>query len=165
MVLERLQQLTHQVKATSPPPHPLDPLSTAEIDTAVAIIRKEHGKVNFNAVTLYEPRKAEMMAWLEDPQKVPRPTRAADIVAIVPGGKVYDGVVDLDEKKIVRWEHTPGVQPLITMEDLQEVESIVRKDPKVIEQCAIIGIPKEDMDKVYCDRKWFCCRLFSLARC
>jgi primary-amine oxidase len=41
----------------------------------------------------------------------------------------------------------------ITMEDLQIVESVVRKDPKVIEQCGIIGIPPEDMHKVYCDRK------------
>lgn len=41
----------------------------------------------------------------------------------------------------------------ITMEDLQTVESVVRKDPKVIEQCGILGIPAEDMYKVYCDRK------------
>ena len=41
----------------------------------------------------------------------------------------------------------------ITMEDLQIVEHVVRKDPKVIEQCVISGIPKEDMHKVYCDRK------------
>lgn len=40
------------------------------------------------------------------------------------------------------------------MEDLQNVESIMRKDPKVIEQCQIIGIPKEDMHKVYCDREY-----------
>lgn len=40
----------------------------------------------------------------------------------------------------------------ITMEDLQIVEHVVRKDPKVIEQCGLIGIPKEDMHKVYCDR-------------
>lgn len=38
------------------------------------------------------------------------------------------------------------------MEDLQIVESVVRKDPKVIEQCGIIGIPPQDMHKVYCDR-------------
>ena len=38
------------------------------------------------------------------------------------------------------------------MEDLQIVEHIVRVDPKVIEQCGLIGIPKEDMHKVYCDR-------------
>jgi primary-amine oxidase len=39
------------------------------------------------------------------------------------------------------------------MEDLQIVESVVRKDPKVIEQCGIIGIPPQDMHKVYCDRE------------
>ncbi len=39
------------------------------------------------------------------------------------------------------------------MEDLQIVEHVVRKDPKVIEQCVIVGIPKEDMHKVYCDRE------------
>lgn len=39
------------------------------------------------------------------------------------------------------------------MEDLQIVESVVRVDPGVIEQCRISGIPKEDMHKVYCDRK------------
>lgn len=37
------------------------------------------------------------------------------------------------------------------MEELQLVEHIVRKDPGVIEQCAISGIPAEDMHKVYCD--------------
>ena len=153
MVVERLQQLTYQVTATSPPPHPFDPLSTTEIEDAVAIVRKEQGQYIFNAVSLYEPRKAEMLAWLADPEKAPRPGRAADVVAIAPGSKVYDGVVDLEKKKVVEWKHTPNVQPLITMEDLQEVEHVVRKDPKVIEQCGILGIPKEDMDKVYCDRK------------
>lgn len=39
------------------------------------------------------------------------------------------------------------------MEDLQIVESVVRVDAGVIEQCRISGIPKEDMHKVYCDRK------------
>ena len=38
------------------------------------------------------------------------------------------------------------------MEDLQIVEHVVRKDPKVIEQCVISGIPATDMHKVYCDR-------------
>ena len=37
------------------------------------------------------------------------------------------------------------------MEDLQAVEHVVRLDPKVIEECGKIGIPKEDMHKVYCD--------------
>ncbi|KAL1967748.1 hypothetical protein VTN77DRAFT_3005 [Rasamsonia byssochlamydoides] len=150
-MVDRLKQLTLQVSATSPPPHPFDPLSTTEIDTAVALVREKYGPLNFNAVTLYEPRKAEMMAWLVDPEKAPRPARCADVVAIGPQGKVYDGVVNLDEKKIVEWKHTEGVQPLITMEELKEVEHVCRKDPRVIEQCEIIGIPREEMDKVYCD--------------
>ena len=152
MGLDRLKQLTMQVAATSPPTHPFDPLTTSEIDLAVALVRKEYGPVNFNAVTLYEPRKAAMLAWLASPDKALKPARCADIVAIAPGGKVYDGVVNLDVRKVVEWNHTPGVQPLITMEDLQEVEHVCRKDPGVIEQCRIIGILAEDMDKVYCDR-------------
>lgn len=40
------------------------------------------------------------------------------------------------------------------MEDLQIVETVVRKDHKVIEQCGLIGIPPEDMHKVYCDRMY-----------
>lgn len=40
------------------------------------------------------------------------------------------------------------------MEDLQVVEDVVRKDPKVIEQCGLLGIPKEDMHKVYCDGQY-----------
>lgn len=31
------------------------------------------------------------------------------------------------------------------------MEHVVRKDPRVIEQCVISGIPREDMDKVFCD--------------
>lgn len=37
------------------------------------------------------------------------------------------------------------------MEELQAVEHVCRKDPAVIEQCEISGVPKEDMHKVYCD--------------
>jgi len=152
MVIERLKQLAFHVSGQTVPPHPFDPLSEAEIAKAVSIIRKQHsGELFFNAVTLWEPRKTEMMSWLEDPQMNPRPHRCADIVAIGRGSKVYDGVVDLEEEKVKKWAITLSVQPLITMEDLQIVEKIVRKDPKVIEQCGIIGIPPEDMHKVYCD--------------
>ncbi|KAL8787499.1 MAG: hypothetical protein Q9195_007746 [Heterodermia aff. obscurata] len=151
MVLDRLKQVTQHVTGTAPPPHPFDPLSGPEIENAVTLIRHEHGSLHYNAVTLWEPRKAEMLKWLADPNHTVRPHRVADVVAIGKGSKVYDGLVDLDEQKIVKWELTEGVQPLITMEDLQIVEHVVRVDPKVIEQCGIIGIPKEDMHKVYCD--------------
>lgn len=46
--------------------HPFDPLSKQEINRAVEIIRAEKGdQFYFNAVTLLEPRKAEMVQWLK----------------------------------------------------------------------------------------------------
>ncbi|GAB1316098.1 peroxisomal copper amine oxidase [Madurella fahalii] len=137
--------------AVADPPHPFDPLTLPEIEAATAIVRKAHGDVFFNVITLQEPRKAEMTAWLAEPDAAPRPKRVADVVVIVPGGKVYDGLVDLTDVKITKWELLDGEQPIITMEELQLVEHIVRKDPKVIEQCVISGISPEDMGKVYCD--------------
>ncbi|KAF3062450.1 Copper amine oxidase 1 [Daldinia childiae] len=132
-------------------PHPFDPLSLDEIQTAISIVTKAHGDVFFNVVSLHEPRKAEMIKWLENSADAPRPPRIADIVVIAPGGKVYDGLVDIAVGKITKWELLDGLQPIITMEELVLVEHICRKDPKVIEQCEISGIPKEEMHKVYCD--------------
>jgi primary-amine oxidase len=114
MVLERVKQMAAQLTGQLPPPHPLDPLSSSEIKEAVAIVRKEHSDVFFNAVTLWEPRKKQMMAWLATPDTVERPHRVADIVAIGRGSKVFDGTVDLEEKKILSWDLTEGVQPLVS---------------------------------------------------
>lgn len=147
---EAIAALANAVKTTTLNRHPLDPLSAAEIDAVVAIVRKEHGQIGFNAVSLKEPPKVKLQAWLADPSSTP-PPRIADVVCLAPGSKVYDGLVDLDQGKIIEWEMLEGVQPLITIEDLQLCETIVRKDPKVIEQCGICGVPPEDMDKVYCD--------------
>lgn len=151
MVLDRLKQIASQVSNMISPPHPLDPLSSLEIEVATSLLRKEKGQLYYNAVTLLEPKKAQMLPWLSDPEHSQRPARIADVVAISPEGKLMEGHVDLTEEKILSWEHTPNVQPLITMEDLQAVEHVCRKDPKVIEQCGILGIPPEDMHKVYCD--------------
>jgi len=118
MTLERLRQTAAHVTGETAPPHPLDPLSGAEIEQAVAIVRKEHAGLFFNAVTLWEPRKADMMAWVADPKSTPRPHRVADVVAIGRGSKVYDGIVDLTEGKLVKWELTEGVQPLVAIQYL-----------------------------------------------
>lgn len=113
MVLDRLKQVAQHVTGTAPSPHPFDPLSALEIEKATAIVREEHGSLFFNAVTVWEPRKEEMLAWLADPEHTVRPHRVADVVAIGKGSKVYDGLVDLDEGKIVKWELTEDVQPLV----------------------------------------------------
>ncbi len=113
MVLQRLKQVAQHVTGTTPPPHPFDPLSASEIEKAVGTVRKEHGSLYYNAVTLAEPRKVDMLPWLADPDHTVRPHRVADVVAIGKGSKVYDGLVDLNEEKIIQWEFTEGVQPLV----------------------------------------------------
>lgn len=112
-MLERVKQMTAHLTGQLPPPHPLDPLSGREIKQAVAIVNDEYSGLFYNAVSLWEPRKKEMLAWLSDPKSNPKPHRVADVVAIGRGSKVYDGLVDLEEGKIVKWELTEGVQPLV----------------------------------------------------
>ena len=114
MALDRLKQAAAHVTGIGQPPHPFDPLSETEIEKAVAVVRKEYPNVFFNAVTLWEPRKAEMMAWIKDPEHTPRPHRVADVVCIGAGSKVFDGTVDLDDGKLLDWEQTEGVQPLVS---------------------------------------------------
>lgn len=104
---------SHQVAGATPLPHPFDPLSAYEIERAASVVTKEHGPLLFNAVAALEPRKAEMLHWLADPEHFPRPRRVADVVATAKGSKVYDGLVDLEEEKIIKWEYTAGVQPIV----------------------------------------------------
>ncbi len=112
MALDRLHSVAHHLTGAAPP-HPFDPLSNAEIEKAVSIIRGAHGKLFYNAITLKEPKKKEMLKWLESPSATPKPKRVADVVALAPGGAVFDGLVDLEEGKIINWEKLEGVQPLV----------------------------------------------------
>lgn len=114
MALDRLKSVAHQLAGTTPPPHPFDPLTASEITTAVSILRAQYGPLQYNAITLHEPRKKEMLKWLAAPEMTPRPARIADVVAIAPGGKVYDGLVALKDGTVEKWEHIQGVQPLVS---------------------------------------------------
>lgn len=113
MALDRLKQAASHLTGLGAPPHPFDPLSEAEIEQAVAHVRTEHSDVFFNAITLWEPRKAQMMRWIKDPEHAPRPARVADVVCIGRGSKVFEALVDLTEDKILSWQQKDGVQPLV----------------------------------------------------
>ena len=114
MALDRLKSVAQHLTGTTAPPHPFDPLSNAEIESAAQIIRSAKGKVAYNAITLWEPRKAEMLKWLADPEKTTRPKRVADVVGMVPGGKVFEALIDLAEGTITKYEELAGVQPLVS---------------------------------------------------
>lgn len=155
--MERLQQIASQATASlAPPPapaHPLDPLSPAEITAVVEVVKKAHSNakaISFNVVTLREPTKKAYLSWKE--KNGPLPPRMAQFV-ILEAGKtgVQEGIVDISNMYVTGLKHVEGVQPILTVEDLQSTESIIRTDPSVIEQCVKSGIPASDMHKVYCD--------------
>ncbi|GAA6012761.1 hypothetical protein JCM10207_005352 [Rhodosporidiobolus poonsookiae] len=148
--------------------HPHDPLSAGEISLASGCFRTELLKrgvksVKSAAVTLIEPPKAEVIAFLGlpvhptdfHPHKTSvRPARRAEAHLIdCLSGEVYvatctfppsGGRPTLDDI-----EKLPeGVQPAITMEELNESEEVVKNDPEVIRLCAEVGVSK---DQILCD--------------
>jgi primary-amine oxidase len=110
MAVPRLQSIASHLSGISDS-HPFDPLTAAEIEKAVSIVNAQHDALFYNAVTLQEPRKAEMQKWLKESGPMPR--RIADVVAIGRGSKVYDGLVDIEAGKLIHWEIIEGVQPMV----------------------------------------------------
>lgn len=155
--MERLQQIASQTTASAAPPpapaHPLDPLSIAEIKAVVSVVKAKYGsgaEISFNTVTLKEPSKKSFLEWKD--RNGPAPPRFAFVVLLEAGKPgVQEIVVDITNLYVTNLKHVHGVQPILTVEDLQSTEDVIRKDAGVIEQCVLSGIPATDMHKVYCD--------------
>lgn len=99
-------------------PHPFDPLTAGEIELTATVVGRAHGNVHFHVITAQEPRKAEMTAWLANPSHHSRPRRIAEVVVVVPRGKVFDGLVDLQSSKITKWEEVYGEQPIVSRPEI-----------------------------------------------
>ena len=144
-----------------PPPGPLTPLSPAEVSTAAAAARAHaaglgSASVRFNTVTLDEPPKKELLAYLS--HRGPRPKRVALCVLQTP-----PGLVDVIEARVViRDDGSAGVdswqvfsvaelggQPLATPDECLEAERLVRADPGVRQILIDRGI---DPETLYLDR-------------
>ena len=110
--------------------HPLDPLSAAEITRAWDIVRTERAlgpRVRVIFIMLHEPDKKIVLAH--------RPgdavERAAFVVLVDSGpGKTYEAVVSLSGSRVLSWEHVPGAQPAIVLDEFVDCEAAVRADPR-----------------------------------
>ena len=126
-----------------PHPHPLDPLSVAEVTRAAAAARA-HGaklglaKLRFNTVTLAEPPKRELLAF--EHAGGPRPPRRAlcvlhtppnaDVIEALVALPAEGGVDAVDDWKVLAGDQLAG-QPLATPDDCLLAEAVVRADPGV----------------------------------
>jgi primary-amine oxidase len=117
--------------------HPLDPLTAEEIRQAAAILRRDRGVGagwRFASIELKEPSKAALAAGT-----------AAGREAIVvcwdrSDGQAYRAVVTLTGDAVMSWEHLPGQQPNMTVDEWHECDEMLRAHPALAEALARRGI-------------------------
>ncbi len=127
--------------------HPLDPLTAAEISRVTATLRSAKGmdaRWRFAAIELAEPAKDELAADLH------RISRMATVVCWnTADGRAYRALVSLDDNSVTRWDHLPGQQPNITVDEWHECDEMLRGHPAVIDALARRGIT--DLSRVLTD--------------
>ncbi len=110
--------------------HPLDPLTAEEIAEASSILKVQRqlgSRVRFETVVLREPAKVDVADFSPG---APMRREAFVVVLDNDDGATYEAVVSLDEKRVVSWEHIPGVQPRVMFDEFLECEAAVRADAR-----------------------------------
>jgi primary-amine oxidase len=122
-------------KAVARAAHPLDPLTAAEIATAVRLVRAQpdlapqagsERELLFPTVTLNEPPKSEVRAF------TPGSTfRREASVAVFDrtGNRTFEAIVDLRARKVTSFTPLANVQPSIMNVEIDRVVPLVRADP------------------------------------
>lgn len=129
--------------------HPLDPLSAEEIRQAAATVRRDRGVGDgwrFASIELGEPGKADLPA-LESGALVSR--EAAVVCWNRADGQAYRATVSLTGDAVTAWEHLPGQQPNMTVDEWHECDVMLRAHPDVIAALAKRGIT--DLSRVLSD--------------
>jgi primary-amine oxidase len=139
----------HTAVTGSIAPHPLAPLTPAEILKVVNIIQASplfSEKTRFETIELLEPAKAAVRA-LKPGQRLKREARANIFTAGRIG--VVRLTVSLDEERILTAEELRGQRPMIQLEQFMLIGDLVRADARFAEGCGRRGIT--DMSKVCID--------------
>lgn len=129
--------------------HPLDPLSEAEVRAAVSILKEDRqmdGRWRFASTELAEPNK-ERLKRHGIGEEIPR--EANLVVWNREDGQAYKARVSLTDEEVVSWEHRPGEQPNITVDEFHEADGMLREHPDAISALEKRGIT--DVEKVLFD--------------
>jgi primary-amine oxidase len=106
--------------------HPLDPLTPAEVERAVGVVRElKPGLLRFVTVMLREPIKSDLLAWPERSSP-----RQAEVVVLSPQEELsYEVIVDLASGELVEWVALDGLQPAMVPEEYTEIERLMLEHP------------------------------------
>lgn len=122
----------------SHPMHPLAPLDRAELESTLLVLQQS-GKLEkgslFPSIALEEPPKSEVIAYDAAAASVGgKPVtfrrEAKAIVFDRDHNQTFEAIVDLRSKKLISWKKKDGVQPAISMEELNAIPAIVRADSR-----------------------------------
>jgi primary-amine oxidase len=111
--------------------HPLEPLSLREIERAVQVLKKQTDKITpttrFVSVSLREPAKEKVIN--KTTELIPR---EADVVLFDNGtNSCYEARVLLEgEGRVLSFDHIPGAQPTMTIDEQVECEQAVLRSVK-----------------------------------
>lgn len=125
--------------------HPLEPLTGEEISSAVDILKvNQHLKesVRFGTVVLKEPSKKVVLNYKKGD---PINREVFIIVLDNESEQTYEAVVSITNEEVVSWEHKPGVQPGIMLDEFEECEKVVKNCPEFQEALLKRGITDPDL--------------------
>jgi primary-amine oxidase len=134
---------------TEAPEHPLDPLTAEQIRQVAAILRRDRDlgeSWRFASIELREPSK-DVLTALESGL-----TAGREAVAVGwdrSDGQAYRAVVSLTGDAVTSWEHLPGQQPNMTVDEWHECDQLLRSHPALVEALGRRGIT--DMSLVLID--------------
>ena len=130
-------------------PHPLDPLSTAEINLALELLKKSDlvtPDTLFPYLMLNEPPKKEVLAFHEG-EKFRREAFAE--LFDRKNSKLLEVVIDLRTQKIKSKKIIAGAQPSVMLSEFDAAPPIVKADPRFKEAMNRRGI--KNLDDVQVD--------------
>src|SRR5271167_2638763 len=98
--------------------HPLEPLSAAEVQQVVNLLKskdKATATTRFVSISLKEPAKDLVHAGKTD-----LPRAAFAVLFDNAKNSCYEATIALGDNSLVSWNHIPGVQPTMTMDEQAE---------------------------------------------
>lgn len=125
--------------------HPLDPLTRAEIETTVEVVRGQDelgAGLRFISVMLREPSKDSLRAWDEGGEL---PARVASAILFDrASGSTYEALVDAGAARLAELKQVEGVQPAIMVEEYEECERLLKEHPDFHAAIARRGLDVEE---------------------
>src|SRR5690242_824401 len=122
--------MTTTLAATVGLQHPLEPLTTEDIQRVVHILRSERQlgtRVRFVSISLHEPPKEAVLSF---PSQGAVEREAFAVLLDNETGRTYESVVSLTRGSVTSWECIPDVQPSIMLDEFLECEQACKANPE-----------------------------------